>query len=403
MEQVLSDVKVVDLTWYIMGPYCTKLLADYGADVIKIERPGEGDPARRLGPFLNDDPHPEKSGLFLHLNTNKRGITLNLKTETGKKIFEELVKRADILVENFSPRVMPSLGLDYRTLEKINPRLVMTSISNFGQTGPYRDFKASELIFQGFGGPMHLMGTADREPSKKAGNTVQYQVGLTGATATMLAYYAAQVRGYGDHVDVNGAREELNGLDSKAFAMTSYQYTGHLHQRRKSLSPHTRPCKDGYVFLVGAGSLTGELFFPAWARILKLTPAEIEEWGKPEVLNDPAKAGEFEDKFMTPWLMQRNMTEIVEEAQAAGVMSTPFNTPESLLNDPHFRERGYWVEIDHPVTGPLTYPGAPIKMGEGGWQIRRPAPLLGQHNEEVYGEIGYSRENLFQLRQAGVI
>jgi len=133
-EQALSDVKVLDLTWYIAGPYCTKLLADYGADVIKVERPGSGDPARTMGPFLGDDPHPEKSGLFLHLNTNKRSITLNLKSDTGKKIFKELVKEANILVENFSPRVMPSLGLSYEELEKINPKLVMTSISNLGLT-----------------------------------------------------------------------------------------------------------------------------------------------------------------------------------------------------------------------------------------------------------------------------
>ena len=136
-EQALSDVKVLDLTWYIAGPYCTKLLADYGADVIKVERPGAGDPARSMGPFLGDDPHPEKSGLFLHLNTNKRGITLNLKSQACKRIFKELVKDVDILVESFSPRVMPSLGLGYEELEKLNPRLVMTSISNFGQTGPY--------------------------------------------------------------------------------------------------------------------------------------------------------------------------------------------------------------------------------------------------------------------------
>ena len=162
MEQPLSDVRVLDLTWYITGPYCTKLLADYGADVIKVEPPGGGDPARRLGPFLNDDPHPEKSGLFLHLNTNKRGITLNIECETGKRIFKELVKKADILVESFPPRVMPSLGLGYETLEKINPMLVMTSITDFGQTGPYRDFKGSELIYQGLGGPMYTTGTPDR-------------------------------------------------------------------------------------------------------------------------------------------------------------------------------------------------------------------------------------------------
>jgi len=159
MEQALSDVKVLDLTRFVAGPYCTKLLADYGADVIKIEKPGEGDPTRRMGPFLGDDPHPDKSGLFLHLNTSKRGITLNLKSEIGKKIFRELVKGVDILVENFSPRVMPGLGLEYEALETLNPRLVMTSISNFGQSGPYRDFKASELILYGMGGAMNETGT----------------------------------------------------------------------------------------------------------------------------------------------------------------------------------------------------------------------------------------------------
>jgi crotonobetainyl-CoA:carnitine CoA-transferase CaiB-like acyl-CoA transferase len=403
MEQVLSGINVLDLTWYIAGPYCTKMLADYGADVIKVERPGEGDPARRLGPFFNDEPHPEKSGLFLHLNTNKRGITLNLKTATGKKIFKELVREADILVESFRPRVMPSLGLDYEILEKINPRLVMTSISNFGQTGPYRDFKGSELIYQGFGGYMYLVGTADREPSKKSGNVIQYQLGLTSALATIVAFYGAQARGYGDHVDVDGVREEITSIDGKISWMTAYQYTGHVHGRKESGSPHIRLCQDGYVFIVGVGSTTGALFFRAFANMLKLTPAEIKEWGQPEVLNDPVKAGEFEEIFLVPWLLERTMREIVEEAQAAGVMSTPVNTPGTLLSDPHFRERGYWVEIEHPVAGKLTYPGAPFRMGEGGWEIRRSAPLLGQHNEEVYGELGYRKGDLVQLRQAGVI
>jgi crotonobetainyl-CoA:carnitine CoA-transferase CaiB-like acyl-CoA transferase len=403
MDRVLSDVKVLDLTWDIAGPYCTKLLADYGADVIKVERPGGGDPARRMRPFLNDDPHPEKSGLFLHLNTNKRGITLNLKSESGKRIFKELVKKVDILVESFRPKVMPSLGLDYEILKEINSRVVMTSISSFGQTGPYCDFKGSELILQGFGGYMYLMGTSDREPSKKAGNVIQYQVGLTAALATMVALYGAQTRGYGDHVDVNGIREELTSVDGKIYMISGYQYTGHLPGRKPPSYSTIRPCKDGYVFLVGVGAVTGALFFPGLAKMLELTPEQIKEWGRREILNDPLKAWEFEEEFLTPWLLERTMKQIVEAAQASGVMSTPCNTPESLLSDPHFRERGYWAEIDHPVTGRLTYTGAPFRMSEGGWQIRRPAPLLGQHNEEIYSELGYSKEDLVQLKQTGVI
>ncbi|MBI4302278.1 MAG: CoA transferase, partial [Chloroflexi bacterium] len=143
-EQALSGTVVIDLTHHIAGPYSTKFLSDFGAEVIKIEKPGEGDPARKAGPFPGDMPHPEKSGLFLYLNTNKKGITLNLKTEAGKAIFKELVKKADVVVENFSPRVMASWGLGYEVLAAINPKLVMTSISNFGQTGPYRDYKAAD-------------------------------------------------------------------------------------------------------------------------------------------------------------------------------------------------------------------------------------------------------------------
>ncbi|MFC1533143.1 CaiB/BaiF CoA transferase family protein [Thermodesulfobacteriota bacterium] len=403
MDQVLSDVRVLDLSWYIAGPYCTKLLADYGADVIKVERVGAGDPARNMGPFLNDEPHPEKSGLFLHLNTNKKGITLNLKHKTGKVIFKELVEQTDILVESFRPGVMNNLDLDNETLWEINPKLVITSISNFGQTGPYRDYKGSELIFQGFGGYMYLTGTADREPSKKSANVIQYQLGLTAAVATMTAFYGAQARGYGDHVDVNGIREELTSIDGKVCMMTGYQYTGNLHGRAALSSPHMKPCKDGYVFMVGFGSTTGALFFPALAKMLNLTPEQKKEWSKPEVINDPVKQGEFDEMVLMPWLLEHTMMEVVEKAQAAGVMSTPSHTSEGLLSDPHFRERGYWEEIDHPVAGKFEYPGAPFKMSEGGWRIRCPAPLLGQHNVEVYSKIGYSKLDLVQLRQSGVI
>ncbi len=162
--QTLSDIKVIDLTWYIAGPFCTKLFADFGAEVLKIERPPDGDPARKIGPFLGDDPHPEKSLLFSHLNLNKKSIIIDLKSARGRETVKELVKDADILVENFSPGVMERLGLDYEILKKINQKLVMTSISNFGQIGPYRDFKASELVFAGLGHDMYSTGITGRHP-----------------------------------------------------------------------------------------------------------------------------------------------------------------------------------------------------------------------------------------------
>ena len=160
MDMALSDIRVLDLTHGIAGPYATKMLADYGADVIKVERPDGGDFARRLGPFPNDTPHPEKSGLFLMLNINKRGVTLNLKTAAGRRMLLELAQQADVLIESFAPRVMPALGLSHETLAEANPSLVVVSISNFGQTGPYRDFKASEMVLYGMGGAMHSRGPA---------------------------------------------------------------------------------------------------------------------------------------------------------------------------------------------------------------------------------------------------
>ena len=191
----LEGVRVVDLTHYMAGPFCTKLLADFGADVIKIERPSGGDPTRRMGPFHGDDPHPEKSALFLHLNTNKRSVTLDLQAEAGKRVLQRLLEKADILVESFRPGVMAELGFDYATLEVEHPHLVMTSISNFGQSGTYRDLKGSDLTLFAMGGSMNINGSAEREPLKMAGNVISYHAGATAAYATLLALYEAELSG----------------------------------------------------------------------------------------------------------------------------------------------------------------------------------------------------------------
>ena len=168
--QALSDVTILDLTHHIAGPYCTKMLADYGANVIKLEKPGSGDVSRSMGPFPEDIPHPEKSGIFLHLNSNKRGITLDFKTNTGKNMFLELVKHVDVVIESFSPSTLSSAGLSYEVLEKVNPKVILVSISNFGQNGPYRDYKATEIVLHGMGGNLHSLGIPEREPTNKAIN-----------------------------------------------------------------------------------------------------------------------------------------------------------------------------------------------------------------------------------------
>ena len=402
-DQPLSDVEVLDLTWHISGPYATKLLADYGADVIKIEQPGHGDPARRMGPFFKDDPHPEKSGLFLHLNTNKRGITLNLKSDTGKKLFKELVKNADVLVENFSPRVMPLLGLSYDELEKVNPRLVMTSISNFGQDGPYRDYKASDLIIFGMGGAMYCNGLTERQPLKKGGRVIEYQGGTHGAVATMLALMGARLQGVGQHVDVSLLSTQMGTIDKRMSNLLAYQYNGDITPRpdprtRSAYPAGVYPCKDGYWQLWGYGQL--------WPR----TAATLD---MPELATDPrfctldaqAKPGHLEEfqAIFLPWCLERTKEQCVTKAQKAGILCGPVNSTKELLEDAHWRSREFWVEVEHPVTGTLTYPGAPIKMLGTPRQVKRPAPLLGQHNEQVYGGLGYTSEDLVKLRERGVI
>jgi len=187
-DATLSHITVLDLTHYIAGPYCTRLLAGMGAEVIKIEKPG-GEGGRMMPPYLNDEPHPEKSALFLYLNTNKKGVTLNLKGKAGVGIFKELVKIADVIVESFAPRVMPSLGLDYDNLANINPRVIMTSISNFGQTGPYCDYKAVDIVLEAMSQIMDAIGTYDGEPLTPGFPLAQYFAGTQAAVATSAAIW----------------------------------------------------------------------------------------------------------------------------------------------------------------------------------------------------------------------
>ena len=400
-DSALADVKVVDLTRYITGPYCTKLLADYGADVVKIEQPGSGDPSRLMGPFPGDDPNPEKSGLFLHLNTNKRGITLNLKSAKGREILKELAREADILVENFRPGVMARLGLDYNTLAAVNPRLVMTSISNFGQTGPYRNFKATDITEYALGGPMFATGVPEREPLKLYNNVITYQAGAVSAVATMIALFGADVRGTGEQLDISIMEVTAGQIDRTPSMRIMYQYTGDINVRlpvTQAFASGVLPCRDGYVSLLG-----GSVFFPKMAKML----------GMPELLENPRFTSlveqakpEVADEFLEillPWLMERTKREVWEAAQAVQMLSSPHYTVEDLLNDPHYNTRGFWVNIEHPAAGSFKFPGAPFKMSETPWQVRRPAPLLGEHNTEVLGTLRYAPAELALLKRQGVL
>lgn len=401
--QVLEGVRILDLTHYITGPFATRLLAGYGADVIKIERPDGGELSRRLGPFYKDEVDIEKSGLFLYLNMNKRGVTLNLKHATGVSIFKEMVKNADIIVESFRPGVMSNLGLDYETLEKINRKLVMVSISNFGQTGPYRDYALSELVLRGMGDQMISSGRPDREPTKTGETISQYEVGIVAAVGTMGAFLGSVFQGVGQHVDMS-MQEALiiGGPNQKNNCLIAYQYCGEENPRLLAEMAGypfgAWPCEDGYINIFG-----GRIY---WDRVVKMLGApeflKDPKWDAPTAQSNPALKEEFEATFLG-WTMQHTKNECMEIGQKYRVPLVVVNDISEAANSPHFESRGLFTEVTHPVVGKLKYPGKPFIMSESPFQIRRPAPLLGQHNKEVYGEMGYSGEDLTHLAEWGII
>ncbi len=410
-EGALSGLKVLDFTHYVAGPYCTKLLADYGADVIKVERPPDGDGSRRMGPYPGDEPHPEKSAQFLHLNTNKRGIAVDLKCSAVVDIVERLAGWADIVVESYRPGVADRLGIGYERLSSINPALVYTSISNFGQTGPYRDYRGSEIVFYGMGGEMHSTGLADREPLKLGGNVGLYQAGAVAAVATMGAALAGSFwtddeaeGGIGQHVDIAILETQLGSVDRRQSALLAYQYTGELSHRPASggsggYPNAVYPCSDGYLQINGS-----RMYFPRAVAMLG-NPAELgaERWKDPSSQGNAEMQEEFEGEYFLPWILERTRAEAWSAAQQNRVLSGPINTMADLDVDPSFNSRGVFAEGDHPVAGRMRYPGRPFIMNGSPWRLRSTAPLLGQHTKEVLAEMGYSATQIAGLSDAGAI
>ncbi len=398
LQAALEGLKVIDLTHYVAGPCCTKMLADYGADVIKVERPGVGDGARRLGPFPDDQKDPERSALFLHLNANKRGMTLDLKKPEGAEVLKRMVKEADILVESFQPRVMPSLGLGYEVLDAINPQLVMVSVSNFGQTGPYRDYRGSEIVDYALGGSYYTGGLPDREPVKLGGTVVSYLAGFHSAGATVVAVLGSSVRGYGDHVDVSIMETQAGSPDRRTPMIMGYQFTGDLVHRGEVNRPPVRPCGDGYMNI------------QAGIRNIKAVADMLE---MPELLDDPRFTDEVEaqkpenleemEAIVLGWLLEHTMSEAWATAQKFQIASGPIYTVADILADRHYQERGFWEEIDHPAAGRLRYTGRPFRAPGEPSRPRRPAPLLGEHTDEVLKEFGYDAKAIAGLRQKRVL
>ena len=402
MTALLQGFRILDLTQSIAGPYATKVLAEYGAEVIKIERPARGDVTRYRGPFYHDEPGSERSALFLHLNTCKRSATLNLKTATGRDIFLDLARNADVVVESYRPGTMGKFGLDYDTLAAVNPRIVLTSISNFGQDGPYRDFSAAEIVEYGMGGAMFANGIPGREPTKMGANVVQAQAGQAAALATAISLFDAEASREGDWLDVSIMETQLQSQDRRTTQLISYQFCGRVSSRNRRpgyLGGGMRPCADGYVSIMSQNQ---------WFNVV------MKMVGHPELAQDPRFATEEArqrpeapdelEPYILPWYLERSMRDVWREAQAHKILSGPVYTPADLVQDPYFRSRGYWESLDHPVTGPVAYPGRPFRIHTERAHPRTPAPLLGEHNESVLcGELGYTPRDLQRLYAAGVV
>ncbi|MCC7364075.1 MAG: CoA transferase [Dehalococcoidia bacterium] len=386
--QALDDVVVLDLTHHIAGPYATKLMADFGADVIKIERPG-GDIARRFGPFQGDEPHPEKSGLFFFLNTNKRSVVLDLHSDAGRGALRQLAARADLVVENFRPGVAEALGIGWADVHALNPKASMISVSNFGQDGPYRDYRLTDLVLYGFAGEMYSMGATEREPVKMAGTAALFESGAAISAALMGALWSNRANGEGQHVDIALTETHFGGVDRRHATAIASQFSGRKTLRLagagSGMPQGIYPCADGYVDFTNAGLRPDRILdmvgFPEWAT--------DEKYFIPENRLNPEYIDEWNANFLV-WCLERTKREIWEEARRAKVMCGPLFTVEDMYEDEHFRERGFWTKVTHPAMGEVELPGRPLMMAEGGWQLRQPAPLLGQHTEEVLREAGLS-------------
>ena len=398
---LLNGVRVLELGEFISAPYCGKLLADLGADVVKVERVGAGDWARDYGPYPNDLPHRERSGLFLYLNADKRGVTLNLETPTGREMLAGLVSRFDVLVHNLHPTEMDRVRLDYEGLRGHNEGLVMASITPFGLTGPYRNWKAYDINLAAGGGISEGLGSPDREPLTFGTPEVGYFAGVAAASSIVMALLARGDGGQGQHVDI-AEIESMAGLYNGPEAlMAVYQWrvtrrTGH-HALDFPYPNCILRCKDGYIFV---GSPEGR----QWRRLLELmgTP----EWSQePRFRNRTVMNNEYADEvdgYVEEWLLQHTKAELLEMALEHRIPLAPVRGFDEVRHDPSLET--LFADIGRADTGPIAFAGPPYVFSGSAAAEPRPAPTLGQDNSDIYcGELGYTLEEVAQLYRTGII
>lgn len=404
-KTALGDLRVLDLA-DDKGAYCTKILADLGADVVKVEPPG-GEPTRDIPPFYCDIPHRERSLYFWQYNSNKRSITLALETTDGQDIFKRLIKKADIVVETFRPGYLDNLELGYETLSEINPALIMTSITAFGQTGPYKDYKASDIVGVAMGGMMNTCGYPDGPPVMPYGRQGYHVAANHAAIATLIALYYRDISGRGQHIDVSMQTAIAQSIE---FSNEFYLYCQWVLKRQGSRHGsagigepigNVLPCKDGYICTFGHAGPLDWMEADGVVGTLKEDPRWLED---PAFRRIPENI-RYLDERQRAWAMLHTRQEITDGCQNMHISWAKCSTLEELFEDEHLLERGFWIDVEHPEVGAtFKYPGAPYILQKTPWKMVRRAPLIGEHNAEIYEkELGFSREELSILGAAGVV
>lgn len=402
MTLPLDGLRVVELGEMAGAPFTGKLLAEMGADVVKIEKPGIGDTARAFGPFPGHVPNPEASGLFLYMNTGKRSVTLDVETVEGRRILDALLAGADVLLHDRGPAELASLGLDPDALLARHPRLIPAAVTPFGLEGPYADFPGTDLTTQAMSGYMGLTGHVDQEPLMAYGYQSQYYAGLTTLVAVLAALEGREEAGFHDYVDTSWQDGMATLMEGST---THYSVTGEDRRRSGNRIEEIGPFVDVWPTIDGHVSITATTA-QQWENLALAV-------GHPEWRDDPENAtwegraaNPVIDNTVREWFAENTTDSAMDILQALRIPSAPVLTCEGVLADPQVHARGTFVEVDHPVAGTLAYPHRALHVSDRDGAVEFPlrrAPLLGEHTAEVLAEAGIDAADLEHLRAQGVI
>ena len=388
-EQALDGIKILDLTRILAGPYSTMILADMGADVIKIERPETGDDSRQFGPYVN-----EESAYFMSLNRNKRSITMNLKSEESVEVFLKMVKEADIVIENFRPGTMEKLGLGYERLKEINPRIIYAASSGFGHTGPYKERPAYDAVVQAMGGVMSITGEKGGAPIKFGTSIADITAGLYTTIGILSALQYRNRTGKGQKVDIAMLDTQVSLLEN---AIARYYASGEIPEPLGNRHPSIIPFED-------FETLDGSIMISAgndslWKKLCNALNLEDLKEDK-RFKTNPLRGENYEElrPLLSEVFKSKDTEDWINILNSYGIPNGPINNIEDIVNDPQIQAREMIVDVEHPKAGNMKMPGVPIKMSETQGSVRSPAPILGEHTDNILKEFGISDDEIERMR-----